>query len=166
MKYIILSLLALLLVVPITATYASTGMSNCTLDPDREDCNEQPDRVGNDGGGDSTDADRDGPGGDDGPRQTDDDDTGEANCWGQVTKSLTQNDDDQPGIGEHTSDPFTGDDDNETPRSIQIEMKDQLNDQRFWIEGIEGVGNQQEGHPSDHADQVGGLADDVPDCVD
>ena len=92
MKYILVSLLALLvLTVPsMVSSYASTGMSNCTLDPDREDCNEQPDRVGNDGGGDSTDADRDGPGGDDGPRQTDDDDTGEANCWGKVTSSLTK----------------------------------------------------------------------------
>ena len=124
--------------------YATTGMSNCTTDPDREDCNPQPDRVGNDGSGDSTDADRDGPGGDDG--DPNDDDTGEANCWGKVTSSLTKNDDGQPGIGEHTSDPRPGDDDNETPR--------------------EGVGNQHEGHPSDHADTVGGLADDVPDCVD
>ena len=39
-----------------------------------------------------------------------------------------------------------GDSDNETPR--------------------EGVGNQNEGHPSDHADVVGGLADEQPDCVD
>ena len=65
-------------------------------DPDREDCNPQPDRVGNDGSGDSTDADRDGPGGDDGPRQTDDDDTGDQNCWGKVTSSLTKNDDGKP----------------------------------------------------------------------
>ena len=46
--------------VPITV-HATTGMSNCTLDPDREDCNEQPDRVGNDGSGNNNDADRDGP---------------------------------------------------------------------------------------------------------
>ena len=123
--------------------FATTGMSNCTLDPEREDCNEQPDRVGNDGSGDSTDADRDGPGGADNDPN---DDEGEANCWGKVTSSLTQNDDDNPGIGEHSSDPVPGDDDNETPR--------------------EGVGNQNEGHPSDHADTVGGLADDQPDCVD
>jgi hypothetical protein len=147
MKYIVISLLALLLLVPTitTTTFASTGMSDCTSDPDREDCNEQPDRVGNDGNGaNNNDADRDGPGGADNDET--DDDEGEANCWGKVTSSLTQNDDDQPGIGEHTSDPFPGDDDNETPR--------------------EGVGNQNEGHPSDHADTVGGLADDVPDCVD
>ena len=35
-----------------STTYASTGMSDCTLDPENEDCNPQPDRVGNDGGGD------------------------------------------------------------------------------------------------------------------
>ena len=146
MKYILLPLLASL-VLFIPPVFASTGMSDCTSDPEREDCNEQPDRVGNDGNGaNNNDADRDGPGGDDGPNQETDDDTDEQNCWGKVTSSLTQNDDEQPGIGEHSSDPFPGDEDNETPR--------------------EGVGNQQEGHPSDHADQVGGLADDVPDCVD
>ena len=133
-----------------TTTYATTGMSDCR-DPENTnpDCNDQPDRVGNDDSTD-TDADRDGPGGAGGsagdPGQGKDDDRTEANCWGKVTSSLTQNDDGQPGIGEHTSDPFPGDDDNETPR--------------------EGVGNQREGHPSDHADTVGGLADDVPDCVD
>ena len=46
-----------------TTTYATTGMSNCTQDPEREDCNPQPDRVGNDGSGNNNDADRDGPGG-------------------------------------------------------------------------------------------------------
>lgn len=131
-----------------TTTYATTGMSNCREEPDDPDCNPQPDRVGNDDPDDG-DADRDGPGGAGGeagePGQGDSDE-GEANCWGKVTSSLTQNDDDQPGIGEHSSDPVPGDEDNETPR--------------------EGVGNQREGHPSDHADTVGGLADDVPDCVD
>ena len=125
--------------VPITV-HATTGMSNCTQDPDREDCNPQPDRVGNDNAA----VDRDGPGGDDG--NPNDDDEGEQNCWGKVTSSLAHNDDDHPGIGEHSSDPVPNDGDNETPR--------------------EGVGNQNEGHPSDHADTVGGLADDVPDCVD
>ena len=125
--------------------FATTGMSNCTQDPEREDCNPQPDRVGNDGrGANNNDADRDGPGGADNDET--DDDEGEANCWGKVTSSLSKNDDGKPGIGEHSSDPRPGDDDNETPR--------------------EGVGNQAEGHPSDHADTVGGLADDVPDCVD
>lgn len=133
--------------------YATTGMSDCR-DPDNDnpDCNDQPDRVGNDDDTD-TDADRDGPGGaggsegDPGQGNTGDpSDEGEANCWGKVTSSLTQDDDGHPGIGEHSSDPVPGDGDNETPR--------------------EGVGNQREGHPSDHADTVGGLADDVPDCVD
>ena len=123
-----------------TTTYATTGMSNCTRDPDREDCNPQPDRVGND----NAEVNRDGPGGDDG--DPNDDDEGEQDRWGKVTSSLAHNDDDHPGIGEHSSDPRPGDDDNETPR--------------------EGVGNQREGHPSDHTDTVGGLADDVPDCVD
>ena len=63
-------------------------------------------------------------------------------------QALTQNDDGSPGIGEHSSDPFPGDEDNETPR--------------------EGVGNQQEGHPSDHADTISAedFADDVPECAD
>ena len=134
MNYIITSLLALLLLVPTTMAFASTGMSNCTEEPENDDCNPQPDRVGNDHDEDD-EVNRDGP-----------DDEGEANCWGKVTSSLTQNDDDQPGIGEHSSDPRPGDSDNETPR--------------------EGVGNQDEDHPSDHADSVGGLADDQPDCVD
>jgi hypothetical protein len=130
--------------------FSTTGMSDCR-DPDNDnpDCNDQPDRVGNDDDTD-TDADRDGPGGEGGsagdPGQGEDDGRTEANCWGKVTSSLTQNDDGKPGIGEHSSDPVPGDDDNETPR--------------------EGVGNQREGHPSDHADTVGGLADDRPDCVD
>ena len=149
MNYIIMSLLALLvLAIPITtpSIIASTGMSNCREEPDDPDCNNQPDRVGNDNDDDeSPDADRDGPGGDDETPNEEEDD-GDSNCWGKVTSSLTKNDDGKPGIGEHSSDPFPGDDDNETPR--------------------EGVGNQNEGHPSDHADQVGGLADDIPDCVD
>jgi hypothetical protein len=37
-------------------------------------------------------------------------------CWGEVTSSLAQTEDSQPGIGEHTSDPVPGDEDNETPR--------------------------------------------------
>jgi hypothetical protein len=131
-----------------TPVFATTGMSNCRDEPENDDCNPQPDRVGNDDP-DDNDADRDGPGGAGGaagePGQGDSDD-GEANCWGKVTSSLTKNDDGKPGIGEHSSDPVPGDDDNETPR--------------------EGVGNQREGHPSDHADTVGGLADDQPDCVD
>jgi hypothetical protein len=135
-----------LLTVPIITTvpsvvFASTGMSNCTEDPDDEDCNPQPDRVGNDHDEDD-EVTRDGP-----------DDEDEENCWGQVSKGLAQKDDEQPGLGEHSSDPVGNDDDNETPR--------------------EGVGNQNEDHPSDHADAVGGLVDDddteedeTPDCVD
>ena len=58
-----------------------------------------------------------------------------------------------PGIGEHSSNPVPDDEDT-PPDEIERETP------------REGVGNQQEGHPSDHADQVGGLADDQPDCVD
>ena len=160
MNYVLVSLLALLvLAVPITVpstVFASTGMSNCREEPDDPDCNDQPDRVGNDNDDDeSPDADRDGPGGDDGAGQETDDDSGDSNCWGQVSKGLAQKDDGKAGLGEHSSDPVQspGDTDNETPR--------------------EGVGNQNEGHPSDHADQVGGLVDndeteedETPDCVD
>ena len=133
--------------------FATTGMSNCTQDPDRDDCNPQPDRVGNDNP-DDNDADRDGPGGADG--DSEDNDDGDQNCWGKVSSGLAQKNDGKPGVGEHSSDPVQNpeDTDNETPR--------------------EGVGNQAEGHPSDHADTVGGLVDDdateetdeTPDCVD
>lgn len=115
--------------------FATTGMSNCTEEPDNDDCNPQPDRVGNDHDEDN-EVNRDGP-----------DDEGEANCWGKVSSGLAQKDDGKPGLGEHSSDPVGGDDDNETPR--------------------EGVGNQAEDHPSDHADTVGRLAgENTPDCVD
>lgn len=70
------------------------------------------------------DVDRDGPGGEDG--DPNDNDEGEANCWGKVTSGLAHNNDGKPGIGEHSSDPVPNDGDNETPR--------------------EGVGNQREGH--------------------
>ena len=52
-----------------STTYATTGMSNCTQDPEATDCNPQPDRVGNDEPNDE-DATRDGPGGDDGIQMT------------------------------------------------------------------------------------------------
>lgn len=125
-----------------TQTFATAGMGNCKDDPD-EECTPQRDRVGNDDPNDE-DVDRDGPGGEDG--DPNDNDEGEANCWGKVTSGLAHNNDGKPGIGEHSSDPVPNDGDNETPR--------------------EGVGNQREGHPSDHADTVGGLANPDPDCVD
>lgn len=37
-------------------------------------------------------------------------------CWGEVTSTLTQQEDENPGIGEHSSDPIPGDEDRETPR--------------------------------------------------
>ena len=66
------------------------------------------------------------------------DEKGEANCWGKVISDAA-NDNDGDGLapgefGQHAANP-TGDDDNDTPR--------------------EGVGNQDEDHPSDHADTVG-----------
>ena len=75
----------------------------------------------------------------DGPDDDDDDPDGkEANCWGEVTRDFAQT----GNLGEHSSDP-PGEDDN--PRA--------------------GVGNQEEDHPSDHADTVGdGISD--ADCVD
>ena len=125
MKYIIASLLALL-VLSIPPVFASTGMSNCTEEPESEDCNPQPDRVGNDHDEDD-EVTRDGP-----------DDEGQENCWGKVTSDGARTL--EPGeFGEHASNP-TGDEDNDTPR--------------------EGVGNQDEDHPSDHADTVGGAFSD------
>ena len=130
MNYIVISLLALLLLVPTTMAFASTGMSNCTEEPESEDCNPQPDRVGNDHDEDD-EVTRDGP-----------DDDGEENCWGKVTSDGAQTL--EPGeFGAHASNP-TGDEDNDTPR--------------------EGVGNQDEDHPSDHADTVGGAFSDE-DCI-
>ena len=52
------------------------------------------------------------------------------NFWGEVVGTQAQADDGNPGIGEHSSDPVPGDDDNETPRS--------------------GVGNQEGDGPSGH----------------
>jgi hypothetical protein len=149
-----LFLLPLLAALAITTlpVFASTGMSHCNDedDADNADCNDQPDRVGNDEENDE-DAPRDGPGGEDGTPEEEDE--GEANCWGKVTSdAVSENDDDGIGgreFGEHTSnpvnDPDTEEEDNETPR--------------------EGVGNQEEGHPSDHADSVGGAFSNE-DCID
>lgn len=133
-----LFLLALLAVTTTTATatvpsdvFASRGMSNCDEEPEEEDCNDQPDRVGNDEENDE-DADRDGP-----------DEKEDANCWGKVTSEFAS---ENQGIGDHSSDPVGGDDDNETPR--------------------EGVGNQEEGHPSDHADTVGPRFGSDEECTE
>lgn len=84
--------------------------------------------------GNEDEKDRDGPGGE----SAEGDDEGEANCWGKVTSDETKTL--EPGeFGQHAANP-TGDDDNDTPR--------------------EGVGNQDEDHPSDHADSVGGAFSD------
>ena len=84
--------------------------------------------------GNEDEKDRDGPSGE----SAEGDDDGEANCWGKVTSDGTRTL--EPGeFGQHAANP-TGDDDNDTPR--------------------EGVGNQDEDHPSDHADSVGGAFSD------
>jgi hypothetical protein len=84
--------------------------------------------------GNEDEKDRDGPG----VESAEGDDEGEANCWGKVTSDGTRTL--EPGeFGQHAANP-TGDDDNDTPR--------------------EGVGNQDEDHPSDHADSVGGAFSD------
>lgn len=114
--------------------FASTGMSNCTEEPENDDCNPQPDRVGNDHDEDD-EVTRDGP-----------DEKDDANCWGKVSSEFAQRDDGQPGGGHHASDPVPGDDDNETPR--------------------EGVGNQDEDHPSDHADTVGPRFGSDEECTE
>ena len=130
MNYIVISLLALLVLTPSivmmapSTAFASTGMSNCTEEPESEDCTPQPDRVGNDHDEDD-EVTRDGP-----------DEKEDANCWGKVTSDFTTTKDgDGGGSMSHASDPVPGDSDNETPRA--------------------GVGNQDEDHPSDHADTVG-----------
>jgi hypothetical protein len=122
---------------------ATTGMSGEPHGGGQD--NPQPDRVGagDDNEDDVQDTPRDGPGGDDATG----DDTGEENCWGKVTSDAARTF--EPGeFGSHASDPVQrpGDTDNETPR--------------------EGVGNQQEGHPSDHADGVGSAfdSDDTETC--
>lgn len=109
--------------------------------PGKGQDNPQPDRVGNE-----DEKDRDGPGGE----SADGDDEGEANCWGKVTSDFTsQRDGDGGGgqvFGQHASDPVGGDSDNETPR--------------------EGVGNQDEDHPSDHADTVGPRFGSDEECAE
>jgi hypothetical protein len=135
--------------VPITV-HATTGMGNCKAE---DDCTRQPDRVGadnDDPDNEGEDADRDGPGGSDESPETEEDDdpntpeNDEANCWGKVSSALGKQQNEIEGPA-HASNP-TPDADNDTPR--------------------EGVGNQKEGHPSDHADTVGGFSGIEEDCVD
>ncbi len=67
------------------------------------------------------------------PGQPDDPD-----CWGEVSSTVAQRDDDQPGLGEHASDPIPdGEGDHDTPRA--------------------GVGNQAEDSPPEHGAVVGPL---------
>lgn len=97
--------------------------------------NPQPDRVGNPDDDDGTVKDRDGPDDDD-----DDPDGKESNCWGEATRDFAHDGDGngQSGIGDHAS---------------------------SFREPRQGVGNQAEDHPSDHADTVGDDISDA-DCID
>ena len=142
LRILILPLLAALITTTTTTAtivYGSTGMSNCTEEPENDDCNPQPDRVGNDHDEDD-EVTRDGP----------DEGSEEANCWGKVTSDVvtTQDGDGFGGqvFGSHAADPVQSDDDNETPR--------------------EGVGNQDEDHPSDHADTVGPRFGSDEECTE
>ena len=115
---------------------ASTGMEGDP--PGQGQDNPQPDRVGN-----ADDEDGDGDDSNDIKDRDGPDDEGEENCWGKVTSDGARTL--EPGeFGQHAANP-TGDDDNDTPR--------------------EGVGNQDEDHPSDHADIVGGAFSDEG-CID
>lgn len=61
-------------------------------------------------------------------------------CWGEVTKGLTHADDEQPGIGEHVSNPVPDNDSpHDTPRT--------------------GIGNMPEDTPAEHGQVVGPLFD-------
>jgi hypothetical protein len=66
-------------------------------------------------------------------------------CWGEVVSTLTQADDGSPGIGEHSSDPVPSVPGRETPR--------------------DGVGNQDEGTPSEHGATVSAIdGNDETEC--
>jgi hypothetical protein len=56
----------------------------------------------------------------------------DSNCWGEINSGLASS---SGGVGDHASDPIPGDDDRETPR--------------------DGVGNQLEDSPGEHAETVG-----------
>lgn len=162
MRIAYLFLLPLLAALAITTlpVFASTGMSGDEHGGGVD--NPQPDRVGSQDdepdtvGSEDDPANRDGPGGEDDntPEEEDDDpDTpqnDDANCWGQTTSDVVNAEDDGDRIGgntfgQHAANP-TGDDDRDTPR--------------------EGVGNQDEDHPSDHADEVGDNFGSDEDCID
>ena len=139
----VLTTMTIAVAVP-TPTFASTGMSNCTEDPTSEDCNPQPDRVGNDHDEDD-EVTRDGP-----------DEKNDANCWGKVTSDFTTTKDgDGGGSMSHASDPAPdpGDED-ASPNEIDRDTP------------REGVGNQDEDHPSDHGDTVGPRFGSDEECTE
>ena len=86
--------------------FASTGMNDGEEGDRPGEGDTQRDRVGNpdeegEEGIEDDEKDRDGP-----------DDEGEENCWSDVSSDAAQRDDSQPGLGEHSSDPVPGDEDN------------------------------------------------------
>jgi hypothetical protein len=132
MRIAYLFLLPLLAALAITTlpVFASTGMSNCNDEPEEEESEDCDTQADRVGNDDPNDEDADRDGADD---------EGEENCWGKVTSDFASEEGEPGDVGEHSSNP-AGDEDNDTPR--------------------EGVGNQVEGHPSDHADTVGGAFSD------
>jgi hypothetical protein len=139
MKKSILSAVGLLAITIVLAigTSATASLFATTGMPPGGVGEEQRDLVGNE-----DEHDRDGPSGDGGASvddDNDDPDEKEANCWGEVTRDFAHT----GTLGEHSRNP-SPDADNDTPR--------------------EGVGNQDEDHPSDHADAVGDRISDA-DCV-
>jgi hypothetical protein len=70
------------------------------------------------------------------PSQPDDPD-----CWGEVSSTVAQREDDQPGLGEHASNPIPDPDPDEVDRDTPRE----------------GVGNQDEDTPPEHGAVVGPL---------
>jgi hypothetical protein len=67
------------------------------------------------------------------------DDFDDPNCWGDVSKQLAQQEDTQPGTGEHAS---------------------------SFGEPRDGVGNQDEDTPAEHGDVVGDMADPPINCIE
>jgi hypothetical protein len=60
------------------------------------------------------------------------------NCWGDVSRQLAQQEDSQPGLGEHAS---------------------------SFGEPRDGVGNQAEDTPAEHGDNVGDMANPDIECI-
>ena len=68
------------------------------------------------------------------------------NCFGKVSSQLAGVEDEQPGIGEHSSDPVPGDEDRETPRQGVGN-----------VAGSDGFFDGERDHVSDHGTFVASL---------